>query len=206
MKVSVSILKEYDDLINAVDKVNKSKADYLHIDVMDGKFVNNLKFPVSACKDIMEASNKKIDMHLMVSDEDTVLKYAYLMPDIITFHVEILNNKELITNIKKMGIKVGLAINPNTNIDTLLPYINDIDLVLFMSVEPGYGGQEFILSVLDKVKELKDKVSSNIVISIDGGINDRVAPLCKEAGCDMVVSGSFITDSENYDEKIKALT
>ena len=204
MKVSVSVLKEYDRLINCVKKVNETNADYLHIDVMDGIFVNNKKFPYEVCKDVISISNKKIDMHLMVNDENTVLKYSNLEPDMLTFHVEILKNKELIRLIKQKGIKVGLAINPNTSINMLMPYINDIDLVLFMSVEPGLGGQEFIESVIDKIKEFK-KINDKVTVSIDGGVNDKTIGLCKYAGCDIVVSGSYITSSDNYKESINGL-
>ena len=205
MKVSVSVLKEYDRLITAVKKVNESNADYLHVDVMDGIFVKNKKFPYEVSKEVISISTKKIDMHLMVNDENAVLKYSNLEPDIITFHVEILKDKELIKLIKSKGIKVGLAINPNTSIDKLMPYVNDIDLVLFMSVEPGLGGQEFIESVIDKIKEFKKKAPSSLIINIDGGVNDKTISLCKYAGCDMVVSGSYITNSNNYNDNINKL-
>lgn len=205
MLVSVSILKEYDRLINAVKKVNDSNADYLHIDVMDGRFVSNNKFPLEVVRDISSISKKPLDVHLMVDNLDTVRKYADLKPEYLTFHIEILDNFEIIHYIKSLGIKVGLAINPKTDAQKLIPYIDDIDMVLFMSVEPGLGGQEFIESVIDKVKRLKSIAPKDLIISIDGGVNNKTISLCKYAGCNMVVSGSYITDSVSYDEKINEL-
>lgn len=205
MKVSVSVLSEYDRLIAAVKKVNESTADFIHVDVMDGKFVDNEKFSVEVVKDIISISKKPLDVHLMVKDLETIKKYALLKPEYLTFHVEVLNDREIIDYVKKLGIKVGLAINPETSINELYPYIDDVDLILFMSVKPGYGGQPFKEEVIDKIKSFKKIAPSNLVISVDGGINDKTISLCKYAGCDMVVAGSFITNSDNYDEKIREL-
>lgn len=205
MKVSVSILKEYDRLINAVKKVNESKADFLHIDVMDGIFVENKKFPLEVVRDVKQISKKPLDIHLMVQKQELVKEYARLMPYYLTFHVEIIEDYSLIDYVKSLGIKVGLAINPETNIKKLIPYVDDIDLVLFMSVEPGEGGQEFKKEVIDKIREFKKLAPSDLVISIDGGVNSKTIELCEYAGCNMVVSGSFITNKENYDDGIKQL-
>lgn len=205
MKVSVSVLSEYDRLIAAVKKVNESTADFIHVDVMDGKFVDNEKFSVEVVKDIISISKKPLDVHLMVKDLETIKKYALLKPEYLTFHVEVLNDREIIDYVKKLGIKVGLAINPETSINELYPYIDDVDLILFMSVKPGYGGQPFKEEVIDKIKSFKKIAPSDLVISVDGGINDKTISLCKYAGCDMVVAGSFITNSDNYDEKIREL-
>lgn len=205
MKVSVSVLKEYDRLINAVKKVNDSSADYIHIDVMDGIFVDNKKFPLEVVKDVKSISKKPLDVHMMVESEQLIKEYAStLLPYCVTFHVEILKNSSIIDYIKNLGVKVGIAINPETDYKKLIPYLNIIDLVLIMSVKPGEGGQEFIQEVLEKVKEIR-KINSNIEISIDGGINDCTIKLAKEAGCTMAVSGSYVTNSDNYNEKIKSL-
>ena len=205
MKVSVSILKEYDRLINAVKKVNDSNADFLHIDVMDGKFVNNTKFTKEMVKDIISISKKKIDLHLMVEDLDLIKEYALLKPDMLTFHVEVIDDFEIIDYVKSHGIKVGLAINPETKIDKLAQYVDDIDLVLFMSVTPGEGGQEFKEEVVDKIINFKKLAPKDLIISIDGGVNNKTVSLCKYAGCDIVVSGSFITNSDNYTKQINEL-
>lgn len=205
MKVSVSVLKEYDRLINAVKKVNDSSADYIHIDVMDGIFVDNKKFPLEVVKDVKSISKKPLDVHMMVESEQLIKDYAStLLPYYITFHVEILKNSSIIDYIKNLGVKVGIAINPETDYKKLIPYLNIIDLVLIMSVKPGEGGQKFIQEVLEKVKEIR-KINSDIEISIDGGINDCTIKLAKEAGCTMAVSGSYVTNSDNYNEKIKSL-
>ncbi len=205
MKVSVSILKEYDRLINAVKKVNDSNADFLHIDVMDGKFVNNTKFTKEMVKDIISISKKKIDLHLMVEDLDLIKEYALLKPDMLTFHVEVIDDFKIIDYVKSHGIKVGLAINPETKIDKLAQFVDDIDLVLFMSVTPGEGGQEFKEEVIDKIINFKKLAPKDLIISIDGGVNNKTVSLCKYAGCDMVVSGSFITNSSNYSDRINEL-
>ncbi len=205
MKVSVSVLKEYNRLINAIKKTNESSADFLHVDVMDGAFVDNKKFPLEVVYDVKRISKKPLDIHLMVKSYDLIKEYAKLMPEYLTFHVEVIDDYTMIDYVKNLGIKVGLAINPETSIKKLIPYVDDIDLVLFMSVTPGLGGQEFKKEVVDKIKEFKKVAPSDLIISIDGGVNDKTIELCKYAGCDMVVSGSFITNSENYDESIEKL-
>ncbi len=205
MKVSVSILKEYDRLINAVNKVNQSKADFLHIDVMDGKFVDNQKFPLEVVKDIKKISKKPLDVHLMIENHELIKKYADIIPDYLTFHVEVINDSSLIKYVKSIGVKVGLAINPETDIKCLMPYVGDVDLVLFMSVTPGYGGQIFKEEVIDKIKEFKKVAPSDLIISVDGGVNDKNVSLCKYAGCNMVVAGSYVTNNDDYDKSIRDL-
>lgn len=205
MKVSVSVLKEYDNLKHAIEKVNETSADFLHVDVMDGVFVSNKCFPLEKVKEAKKLSLKALDVHLMVKDHNLIKEYAKIKPDYLTFHVEVIEDDSLIKYVKEKGIKVGLAINPETSVKCLMPYLNKIDLVLFMSVEPGAGGQEFKSEVLEKVRILKSAASSNVVISIDGGVNDKTALLCKDAGCNMVVAGSFITNKEDYETGVKLL-
>lgn len=204
MEVSVSILKEYENLDYAVEKVNDSIADFLHVDVMDGIFVENKKFDTQMVKDVISKSKKKVDLHLMVQDIKLIKDYIDLKPYYATFHVEVIKDDSLIKYAKEKNVKVGLAINPETDVNVLMPYIDLVDLVLIMSVHPGLGGQKFIKDTLSKVITLK-KLKKNIVINIDGGVNDETAILCKNAGCTMLVSGSYITDSDNYDEKIALL-
>lgn len=205
MEVSVSILGGYDNLDETIEKVNNSICDYVHIDVMDGKFVDDVKFPLDITKDVIKKSKKKTEVHLMVDDINTVRKYIELKPDVLIFHVEIIKDKDIINEIKKNKIKVGLAINPETKIEKLLPYLKDINLVLFMSVKPGKGGQSFKKSTLSKIKKLKKIAPKNLIINIDGGINDTNSLLCKQIGCTRLVSGSYITNSKNYDDKINKL-
>lgn len=205
MKVSVSVLKEYDRLINTIKKVNESSADFLHIDVMDGVFVKNKKFPIEVVKDVKLITQKPIDLHLMVQDHELIKKYMELLPEYVTFHIEVIKDDELIRYAKELGIKVGLAINPETDENKLIPYLDKLDLILFMSVNPGLGGQKFKEEVIEKIRNIKKQTSKKIVINIDGGVNDKTIELCKYAGCDMVVSGSYITNSDNYEEKIERL-
>ena len=205
MKVSVSVLSAYDRLITTINKLNQSKADYIHIDVMDGKFVEDTKFPLEVVKDVMSIAKKPLDVHLMVKTQDTVKKYADLKPDMITFHIEIIDDFKLIDYVRSLGIKVGLAINPETDVNVLTPYLDYIDLVLFMSVNPGRGGQEFKEEVVEKVKTLKEYAPDDLIISIDGGVNDKTVSLCKYAGCDMVVAGSYVVKSEDINGAINDL-
>lgn len=205
MKVSVSVLKEYDRLISSIKKVNNSSADFLHVDVMDGQFVDNKKFPLEVVRDVKQISGKPLDIHLMVQSHDLIKEYAKLSPRYLTFHVEIIEDYSLIDYVKSLGIKVGLAINPETDIKCLMPYVDDIDLVLFMSVKPGAGGQAFKEEVIDKIRGFKKACPPDLIISIDGGVNEKTISLCKYAGCDMVVSGSYITNAENYDDRINKL-
>lgn len=205
MKVSVSILSSYENLKEAINKVNNTSADFLHIDVMDGNFVSSVKFDYETCLKIKKISSKRIDMHLMVNDIKTIMKYASLKPEFLTFHIEVIKDNSIIKYVKSLGIKVGLAINPETRVEKLIPYLKDIDLILFMSVNPGSGGQHFKKSVLNKIKKIKKIIPKNIIINIDGGINDKTINYVKEIGCDMVVSGSYITNSDDYEEKILSL-
>ncbi len=194
--ISTSILNL--EQIENLPKLEKAGSDYIHLDVMDGKFVTNKK-------DYSLFSHQKpIDIHLMVKNvKYYVDQYKKFMPQYITFHIEVGNTQEYINYIKKQNIKVGIAINPNTPLSALKPYLNQIDLVLVMSVFPGYGGQEFI-DVTDKIKQVKDSQKNNhYLIEVDGGINDVTIEKVKD--CDLIVCGSFITKSEDYQSKIEIL-
>ena len=205
MKVSVSILKECNRLDYAIKKVNESSADFLHVDVMDGKFVKNKALLFEDYKKVVQLSKKKLDVHMMVQDYSMIEKYLTLKPYLLTFHVEIIKDSSLIKYVKERKTKVGLAINPETSIEVLMPYINDIDLVLFMSVTPGSGGQTFKKEVISKIKQLKKDAPKDLIISIDGGVNKDPINMCKTAGCDMVVSGSYVTNDEDYEKQIETL-
>ena len=209
MEISVSILNS-EDRINDTLVLNNTSCDYLHIDVMDGKFVSDTQFSIDEIKNIINKSNKKIDIHLMVDDPYLYIKelVSYNI-DFITIHFEI--NKdidELINLIKKHNIGVGISIKPNTNVSEIIRYLDRIDLVLVMSVEPGLGGQSFIYSSLDKVKELKKIINNknlDVKIEIDGGVKDTNIKKISDSGVDISVVGSFITKSLNFEESIKKL-
>lgn len=209
MKISVSILNSA-DRIEDVIKLNNTSCDYIHIDVMDGKFVSDTQFTIDEIISIIDKSSKKIDVHLMVEDPiNYIEKLIDYDIEYITFHKEINKNiDELIDILKRNNIKVGLSIKPNTSVTEILDYLDKIDLVLVMSVEPGYGGQQFMISSLDKVRELRRIISDrelDVKIEIDGGVKDTNINEISTAGVDISVVGSFITKSNNFEESIKRL-
>ena len=202
MKLSISLLS-IKDRIEFIKKINDCNIDYIHIDVMDKTFVDNVAYSMEEIRKINAISNKKLDVHLMVNDP---FKYIDNLRDMnieyITFHVEIDKDiNKLIDIVHGMGYKCGLAINPNTNIDALEPYISNIDLILVMSVMPGYGGQLFINSIYNKLESLRNKYK-NITISVDGGINqDNIYKL--RSLVDMLVIGSYL--STETKEKVEMI-
>ncbi len=199
MKLSCSYLSS-NDKENTIKKLNNSNIDYIHLDVMDGEFVDNKTLDFNRLRNYFYHNKKNIDVHLMVKNVKLYTElYSLLNPKYIIFHLEVGNTLELINYIKNKNIKVGLAINPNTNINELKPFLDKIDLVLVMSVIPGKGGQSFIESSIDKIKQIR-KLNSNIIISVDGGINNTNIQKIKEAGASMCVVGSYIT---NNDELLK---
>ena len=200
MKVSVSILSSSIKPQDIVKKLDESKADYIHLDIMDGKFVENKTWTYSEVKKIISYSKLPLDVHLMVDKPEKYIEdYAMLNTSYLTFHFEACKDvNKVISLIKCYGLKVGVSISPDTDVSVLYPYLKDIDQVLIMSVYPGKSGQSFIESSVDKIKELKDEIinqNANTIISVDGGINNETGVLCKEAGVDMLVSASYIHNS-----------
>lgn len=205
MIVAPSVLSlDYSDTKKQLDKLKESKAKWLHFDVMDGHFVNNLSFGPHVLKTMKKDLDLFFDVHIMV-DNPMFFQKAFIDAgaDGITFHLEACKDNDecvqIIKEIKKRGKKVGISIKPKTQADTLKPFINDLDLVLIMSVEPGFGGQSFIESSIDKIKELKNMIidcGSKALIEVDGGINDVTGKLCKEAGADVLVAGSYIFNGD----------
>lgn len=207
-KMSVSILSKSDD--ETIIKLNRTSIDYLHIDVMDGKFVTNSSFSMERIKEISNISIKPLDVHLMVENPSLYIEeLSKLNVAFITVHYESLNGDyEVLNMIREKNIRCGLSIKPQTNVELIFPILNLLDMVLIMSVEPGLGGQEFLIDTLDKVKLLKKEViqtSSKLVISIDGGINKNNSVLCLNAGCDILVVGSYIMSFDDPKEAIDRL-
>ncbi len=202
MKISASFLSIKDNLKENINLLTKCDIDYLHLDIMDGKFVPNQTWSIYDIKNVINY-DKPLDVHLMVNDVYKYIdEYQILKPEFITFHYEIsLDILDIINYIKKYNIKVGLSIKPSTKIEEIIPYLPYLDLVLVMSVEPGFGGQSFIMECIEKIKKLKE-LKSNYLISVDGGINDQTISLVKDA--DIVVVGSYIT-SGNYLKNIEKL-
>lgn len=207
MKVSASYLSSY-FIEEDIMKLNDTDVDFIHVDVMDGKFVKNKTMPFRAMKNIYKFTSKRLDVHLMVAKPKKLIKkYAQLNTEYITIHVEIEEDiNELIDLIHNYGIKCGLSIKPNTPLEALTPYLEKIDMVLFMSVEPGQGGQEFIPETLLRIKEFKKNIKDRklkIVVNVDGGINLNNCKKLRQA--DIIVSGSCITNSDNFQETITGL-
>lgn len=205
MKLSVSILST-DNKIEYVKKLNNTKADYIHIDAMDGLFVPDTKFSIEEIKEINKASNKKLDIHLMVDNPITYIeKLNNMNINNITIHIEITKDiNYLIDKIHSLGYQARLSINPSTNVELLYPYLNKVDGILIMSVNPGKGGQEFIPNTLDKVAKIKE-INNNLSLEIDGGVNNTNVSLIKNRGIDTIVVGSYITKSEDYLNRINNL-
>ena len=197
MKVGVSILSSSIKADDIVKKLDGSSADYIHVDIMDGKFVENKTWTYSEVKKIVSYSSLPLDVHLMVKDPAKYIEdYALLNTTNLIFHYEAVKDIEsMISLVKEYGLKVGIAINPETSEEVLFPYLKDIDVALVMSVVPGKSGQSFIENTPSKIKNLKEEIirqGVKTIISVDGGINDETGLLCKEAGVDMLVSASYI--------------
>ena len=207
-QVSASFLSS-DDIEKDISLLNETSVDFIHVDIMDGKFVQNKTIPFRMMKNIYKFTSKRLDVHLMVEKPlKYIKKYATLNTEYITIHVEIEEDKEpLFDLINKYGIKKGLAINPDTSIEKIIPYLDQVDLILVMSVYPGAGGQSFIEETKSKISALKKIIKEKnlkTLISVDGGINGET---CKKirSQVDILVSGSYITNSDNFEESIKNL-
>ena len=198
VKISPSILGgSFSNMEKIISDINKSKAEYIHFDVMDGDFVPNLTFGPKFISELRNFSNKIFDVHLMINRVEKFLdEYINAGSDVITFHCEVNEDiKEIITKIKKGGIKCGLAIKPNTPWTEIKPYLNFVDQIIIMTVEPGFGGQEFMNDQVDKIKNISDYVKTNdlnVNIEIDGGINYETGKICVDAGANILVAGSFL--------------
>ena len=204
LKISTSILTAK-NRIKSIQELNETTTDYIHIDVMDNKFVHNYQFPTNEIKKLAKFSNKIFDVHLMTEDPEKYIKELNLNKvDSITFHVEVDKNiNYLIKLIRSYGLEVGLAIKPNTSLSTLTKYLDKIDKVLVMSVEPGFGGQKFLESTVDRIIKLRNK-KADLLIEVDGGINDETIDNIKYIA-DIAVVGSYITNNDDYQEAINNL-
>ena len=209
MKLSVSYLNvKKRDAADVIEMLDQTDADFIHVDVMDGKYVKKKANLYRFVKDIGKYTRKRLDVHFMVRKPHKMIDdYANLDVDCMTFHFGIKSDlNELIDICHMYGIKAGLALNPDEDIDLLEPYLDKIDLVLIMSVYPGEGGQEFIPDVLPKIKKLRDKFKKekrDILISVDGGVNLENKKELKNV--DIIVSGSCVTNSDDFNETVNKL-
>ena len=211
MKIAPSLLScDFSKMGEEIVRMDKAGADWMHLDVMDGHFVPNITFGAPVIKMVRKYTDKPFDVHLMISDP---LKYADDFADagadIITFHVECDSDiNETIDKIRSRGVKPGLVIKPNTPASSVFPYLDKIDLVLIMTVEPGFGGQSFMADMLPKVKEIKDECKKrgiDMIIEADGGIGEATIQQCADAGIDVCVAGTAVFKADDAEKAIAKL-
>ena len=211
VKIAPSLLSaDFACLKKEIDKIKV--AEWIHYYVMDGHFVPNISFGYSILKDVSKVTDKYLDVHLMISDPfKYVDNFIASNASLIVFHYEAVEENEinkLIKHIKNNNIDVGIAIKPDTCQDVLKPFLSQLDLVLVMSVEPGFGGQTFNHSAIEKISKLaklREENNYHYLIEVDGGINESTAKLCRQAGVDVLVAGSYVFNSDDYTKAIESL-
>jgi ribulose-phosphate 3-epimerase len=207
IKIAPSILSaDFGALRHDVRKVEKAGADWLHIDIMDGHFVPNLTMGPDIVKSIRSDSSLFFDCHLMIDNPENYIEaFRNAGADLITFHAECVDDiGALADKIHALGIKAAVSVNPATPIDRVLENLPKLDMVLVMSVVPGFGGQKFMAQVLDKIRVIR-KIAPHIDIEIDGGINSETAPLAAKAGANILVAGSAVFKSPSYEDAISLI-
>jgi len=208
MKVAPSVLTaDFTNLKQELDSIKS--ADLIHLDIMDGHFVPNISFGPAISRMIEKQTHLPLDVHLMVENPiEWISLFAMQQTKYITIHTESNRVSDTIKDIKKHHIGVGLSIKPKTPVRALIPYLNEVDLILIMTVEPGFGGQSFMPDMMDKVKELirlRKENQLNFLIEVDGGVNNQTIGMCRDAGVDIVVAGSYLFNLDDREQGIASL-
>lgn len=207
--VSPSILSaDFANLQDEVENLQKCGADWIHVDVMDGHFVPNLTIGAPVVKAIKPHCSIPLDVHLMIENPQNYIEdFVKAGADIITFHYEATKDmtEDVISHIKSHEKLVGLSIKPNTNPQDILKYLLMVDMVLIMTVEPGFGGQSFMQNCAEKIPVIRQNAPENLIIQVDGGINDKTAQICKDLGANSLVAGSYIFKSTDMEDAINSL-
>lgn len=208
--ISPSILSaDFANLERDIKRVEDDGADWIHVDVMDGHFVPNITIGVPVVKSLKQITKLPLDVHLMIENPDKYIEpFVKAGADILTFHYEAVKENEiaeLIKKIKSYGIKAGISIKPKTSPDVLLPYLDIVDMVLVMTVEPGFGGQSFMGDCAEKIKFIRQNSPENLIIQVDGGINSQTGKICKDFGANSLVAGSYIYGADDILQAINSL-
>lgn len=208
--ISPSILSaDFANLERDIKAVESAGAEWLHVDVMDGHFVPNITIGVPVTASIKKVTNLPLDVHLMIENpEKYVEPFAKAGADILTFHYEAVMAEEirpLINKIKSFGVKAGMSIKPKTSAEVVLPYIDDLDLVLVMTVEPGFGGQKFMTDCAEKLPLIKQNAHDGLFLQVDGGINAETGKICKGLGANSLVAGNYIYKSGDIKKAVESL-
>lgn len=208
--VSPSILSaDFANLERDIKLVEDNGADWIHVDVMDGHFVPNITIGIPVVKSLKRFAKKPLDVHLMIENPEKYIEdFAHAGADIITFHYEAVkpeNIEEICKKIKSLGCKAGISIKPKTNQNDIMPYLQFVDMVLVMTVEPGFGGQEFMHFCAQKIPQIRENGKEDLIIQVDGGINDVTSKVCVSLGANSLVAGSYIYKSKDVKKAIESL-